>query len=251
MTDETTQAQKVRDYLVHSVESQNLDIKNKEIRRELINQFKKENPDMKAKAIESRFSKEFKKYAQASGIPASEIQAGQKKKVSSKLIDPQPQPATAPNAIPINNPYVNPNAPQPAFMQPQVNPFGVNERQVGAFLKSVFSIASAMNQDIEGLTQDEQEDLSDLWTPLAQRHITGEKTHAIFAVGGTVGLLAHKISAARKKKQDREKEEKENPNKAVIIEDSTNKTPIPTAKAPEGIDPRIGKKPDVVSEIEG
>lgn len=250
MEAETTQAQKVRDYLVHNVESQNLDIKKKEVRRKLIDEFKKENPEIKANAVESRFSKEFKSYAQAAGIPQTEIQAGQKKKVASKLISPQPQPAAAPNAVAINNPYVNPNAQQPAFMQQQpINPFGINERQVGAFAKSVFSIATAINPEIEDLTPDEQQDLGDLWTPLAQRHITGEKTHTIFAVGGTVGILARKIKEARRKKKEAEKEQ-ENPNKAVIVEDSVNPKPLSSKVTEEDRLKKIGKKSDVVSEIE-
>lgn len=249
MPEETSQAQKVRDYLYHSVESQNLDIKKKETRRQLIDQFKKDNPDIKPNAVESRFSKEFKNYAKNTGIPVSDIQSGQKKKVSSKLIAPEPRPAEAP-AMPVTNPYVNPQAPPNQFLGPQqLNPFGVNDRQVGAFLKSVFSIATAINEDMEDLTDDEQQDLGDLWTPLAQRHITGEKTHTIFALGGTVGILARKFRNARQKKKDRELKT-ENPNKATIIEDSTNPKPKPAPAEPDK-ENKIGKKEEVDPSIEG
>ena len=195
----------------------------KKNRTNFVKELKSKFPNEKPQSIQSLFSSENPKIAKAYNVNPDAVKSIPKPKFSSELkTNIKEKKADLPK---VQNPHLIPQAQEQQTPENQAipNPYNITDTQISALADSVFNLVQAFDSDIEDLTETEKSDLGYLWTPLAQTRITGERSLALLALGGTVGIMGRKVKDARRKRK--EKKEKEEPKP----------TPVPNTKLDEPV----------------
>lgn len=200
----------IRGYVQQAFDN-GIDLSVKSNRESMIKQFKDAFPKENPKTISTLFGKEIPKIAKAYNINPDDVKQKPAKKYSKDneiSITPTEQKSGI-QTVSIKNPDVVGNQPTPIMQgQPQQYKYVVKSSQVSAFSNALFGIGQVFSEDLEDLTDDEAEDIGDLWQPILQEKIgNSEKGQTALAVGGTLGIVARKAKKAKDNRKIRKSKE--------------------------------------------
>ncbi len=218
---ESTQAQKLRDFIKPLVDSGS-DIGNPKVRTEQLKIFCEQNKlkfDPKAlKKIRGQFNRELEKVLKDKGIPAQTLGLKKTKLAHvnrDMVINVRPEPVPVSGKAPIGAPP--PTTPPAATPPPQVDERGnvisyytLTVKHVSAFFAALYLVIKVKWEFLEDLTPEEKETLAEMWLPAFQKYLGENWKLIILPFVGTIGLLSPKIAKARKlQKTKGETKEKE------------------------------------------
>lgn len=180
-------------------------------RPKAIKEFLENNPDEKKNTVNSLFSRLVPKIAKTYNVEPEEVKRETPDKFSKKL---KPNITKKPIAPPgIKNPVIDSAQKQSIAdgMPKKIHQYEIKQSQVKATCDAIYGIFEMISQDIPTLTDEESNDLGDLWQPVAQDKLgNSSRGQAALAVGGTAGIITKKVRQARANRKTRlEKESKE------------------------------------------
>ena len=180
-------------------------------RTKAIKEFMENNPDEKKNTVQALFSRIVPKIAKSYNVEPEEVKRETPDKFSKDLKKNITKKPIAPPGI--KNPVIDPNQKQSIVdgMPKKVYQYEIKQSQVKATCDAIYGIFEMISEDIPELTEEESNDLGDLWQPVAQDKLgNSSRGQAALAVGGTAGIITKKVKEARANRKTRlEKESKE------------------------------------------
>ena len=85
--------------------------------------------------------------------------------------------------------------------------FNFNAKNTGALIKAMYGGVKFIYQDMESLTDDEKEDLAELWVPFCQKFLQSDYAIILVPMLASASILAPKIRKARQIKIKRKEAE--------------------------------------------